>query len=88
MTSKQYEKAEHSSRPFDKKRSGFVLGEGCGMFVVEQLEHALKRGATIHAEILGFGETSDGHHLVKPAETGLGQIKAIQQALERSKIKK
>lgn len=88
MASKIYEKAEQSSRPFDRKRSGFVLGEGCGMFVVEELQHAEKRGARVLAEIIGVGESSDGYHLVKPMETGVGQVRAMEQAIERSGISK
>lgn len=55
MTSKAYDKPEQSSRPFDRNRSGFVLGEGCGMLIVEELNHAKSRGAKIYAEILGTG---------------------------------
>lgn len=66
MSTKPYENPEDSSRPFDRDRSGFILGEGCGMLVVEELEHAKKRGANIIAEVLGYGSTSDGYHLVRP----------------------
>ena len=66
MSTRSYDKPEESSRPFDKDRSGFILGEGCGMLVVEELEHAKKRGANILCEILGYGCTSDGYHLVRP----------------------
>jgi 3-oxoacyl-[acyl-carrier-protein] synthase II len=66
MSSKVYDKAEMSSCPFDKARSGFVLGEGSGVMVLESEEGAKKRGANVLGEIVGYGYTSDGDHLVRP----------------------
>lgn len=86
MSSKEYERPEQSSRPYDKKRSGFILGEGSGVLVIEELEHALKRGAPIIAEITGYGYTSDGFHLVRPESTGEGQINAMRKAINMANI--
>lgn len=70
MTSKNYENPEEASCPFDRERSGFVLGEGSGVLIIESEEHAKKRGANILGEILGYGYSSDGFHLVRPESSG------------------
>ncbi|MGT2846629.1 beta-ketoacyl-ACP synthase II [Streptococcus massiliensis] len=75
-----------SSIPFDKDRNGFIMGEGAGMLVLESLEHAEKRGATILAEVVGYGNTCDAYHMTSPHPEGLGAIKAIKLALEEAKI--
>jgi 3-oxoacyl-[acyl-carrier-protein] synthase II len=73
---------ETASRPFDAGRDGFVLGEGCGMLVLEELEHAKARGATIVAEVVGYGITADAHHMTAPAPGGEGAQRAMRLALE------
>ena len=70
------------SIPFDKERSGFVMGEGAGVVVLEELEHALSRNAKIYAEVVGYGCTSDAFHITSPAEDGSGAAKAMQYALD------
>jgi len=75
-----------ASRPFDRDRDGFVMGEGSGMLVLESLEHAEKRGATILAEVVGYGHTCDAYHMTSPHPEGLGAIKAIKQAVEEAEI--
>lgn len=76
-----------ASRPFDKDRDGFVMGEGCGVLVFEELEHARMRGAKIYAEVKGFGSTDDGHHITAPEESGKGPARAIREALRHAKVK-
>ena len=73
-----------ASIPFDKDRNGFVMGEGSGMLVLESLEHAEKRGATILAEVVGYGHTCDAYHMTSPHPEGQGAIKAIKLALEEA----
>ena len=77
---------EKCSLPFDKNRSGFVMGEGAGVVVLEELEHAKKRGATILAEVVGYGATSDAYHITSPAEDGSGAAKAMELAMEEAQI--
>jgi len=71
----------HASRPFDAKRDGFVLGEGAGLFVIEELEHAKARGARIYAEMIGYGATADGSHITQPDQSGCGAAQAMRLAL-------
>ena len=77
---------EKASRPFDKNRDGFVLAEGCGVLILESLDHAKKRRAEILGEVLGTGITSDGTHITQPDENGLGAAKAILKALQDAKM--
>ncbi|PIW70561.1 MAG: beta-ketoacyl-[acyl-carrier-protein] synthase II [Ignavibacteriales bacterium CG12_big_fil_rev_8_21_14_0_65_30_8] len=79
---------ETASRPFDATRDGFVQGEGAGAIILEELEHALNRGATIHAEVAGMGLSADAYHITAPHPEGLGAIKAMELAIETSGIKK
>ena len=72
---------ENASRPFDRDRDGFVMGEGSGILVIEELEQALKRGARIYAEIVGYGMTCDAYHMTSPVPGGQGATKAIELAL-------
>lgn len=80
--SKRNEEPEKASRPFDRDRDGFVLGEGAGILVIEEREHALRRGARIYAEVLSCGMSADAFHVTAPAENGEGAARAMKLALE------
>lgn len=81
------EDVTRASIPFDKDRDGFVIGEGAGVVVLEELEHAKKRGAKIYAELAGYGATSDAFHITSPAEDGSGAAKAMELAMEEAGVK-
>ena len=77
----------HASRPFDKNRSGFVMGEGAGIILLEELEHAKNRGAHIYAEIVGYGRNDDAYHITTPAPGGITQAKCMKLALDDAGLK-
>lgn len=73
---------EKASRPFDKDRDGFIMGEGCGLLLIEEYEHAKARGAKIYAELVGFGASDDAHHMTSPIDDGSGMSLSMQNALD------
>jgi 3-oxoacyl-[acyl-carrier-protein] synthase II len=84
--SRRNDEPGRASRPFDKGRDGFVIGEGAGTLILESLSRAKRRGATIYAEVTGYGATSDAYHLTKPAPEGAGAQRSMRMALEDAKL--
>src|SRR5262249_27622501 len=80
------EEPARASRPFDADRDGFVIAEGAGVFVLEELEHAKKRRAKVYAELRGYGVSSDAHHMVQPPENGEGAQRCMRLALKDAEI--
>ncbi len=81
------EDKERASIPFDKERNGFVMGEGAGVLILEELEHAKKRHANIYAEVVGYGATSDAYHITSPAPDGEGGARAMKLAMQEANVK-
>ena len=84
--SRRNDDPEHASRPFDKDRDGFIMGEGAAVLVLEEYEHAKRRGAKIYAEVAALGQTCDAYHMTAPSEDGSGFARAIQNALAEAKV--
>jgi 3-oxoacyl-[acyl-carrier-protein] synthase II len=84
--SRRNDEPERASRPFDRDRDGFVMSEGAGVCMVEELEHAKKRGARIYCEITGYGVTADAHHMTAPPDDGEGAARAMKLALDHAKL--
>ena len=84
--SRRNDEPERASRPFDRERDGFVMGEGAGALFLEDLEHATKRGATILAEVTGIGLTGDAYHMTSPAPNGEGAVRAMNMAIKEAQI--
>ena len=80
------DKPEEASRPWDKDRDGFVMGEGSGILVLEEYEHAKKRNAKIYAEIIGYGMSGDAHHITSPSEDGDGGYRAMIESIKMAQI--
>ncbi len=87
MSTSHNDDPKHASRPFDAKRDGFVFGEGCGVLILEALESAKKRGATIIAEVAAYAANDDAYHISAPVEGGAGAAKAMKRALQKGNLK-
>jgi len=86
LSSSRNDQPTKASRPFDKERDGFVIGEGSGMVILESLEHAQKRNAEIYGEITGYGLTADAYHITQPAPEGEGAARAMDMAINKANI--
>ena len=84
--SRRNDEPQRASRPFDRDRDGFVVAEGAGILILEELEHARQRGARIYAELAGYASTADAHHIVEPAPGGAGLARAIRKALKKASL--
>ena len=86
--SRRNDDPERASRPFDKDRDGFVVGEGAGVLIIEELEHARRRGAKIYAEVAGYAMNSDAFHITAPPDDGSGAITCMEQAIKDAQVAK